>query len=376
MGAFDRPALRLSDLPRRDALLVLSLDEGLRRLLAQREPGGQQVADCPGVRLPGLLLAVSGGADSTALACLMALVRRRRNFGPTQAREPGSLRLRALACDHGLRKESAGDAAFAMDLCEWLGIPCRTVELPVAEESRRLGLGIEETARRLRYEALEAERRATECDFVVTAHHAGDLAEDILMRLVRGTGWPALGGMAPVDRDRRLLRPLLATDPGELRAFLDHAGVPHREDASNLDSAYTRNRMRHDILPLLEAENPNIRATLLRLARLARIDAAFFEETIDEALADTPWQADNEKEPTAIRLPAALLDALAPALQLRLVLRAARCVARNGGGQARSQALLDLLDARAAGGRRRVYQMCGGLEAVLEEGSVTIARRA
>lgn len=386
-----RPRLSLTDLPRRAALTALRLERELPGMLARAgawhaEDGGTRprAGNGPGTASPArrarLLLAVSGGADSTALACLLALLRPRLG-----------LELHALTCDHGLRQEAAGEAAFAAELCAWLAIPCASAVLDVRREARHTGMGLEEAARALRYAALERERARTGCDLVLTAHHAGDLAEDMLMRLARGTGWPALGGMTAHDPSRRLLRPLLDTDPRLLRQFLKEARVPWCEDESNADARFTRNRVRHRLLPALEAENPQARRALLRLARQARLDAAYFEAELERALTAVPWvELDKDgralagapsaasatgamTETAAIRLPGRLLRGLAPALRARLILRAVRAIAA-GGGQARGEALEGLLDALEHGGRPRTFQMSGGIEAVYARGTVTVRR--
>ena len=344
----------LDRLPPRAARFVLSFGKDLEELGLS---GGEH-----------LLCAVSGGADSTALALLSALIRNYQRF-----RGKPAFTLSALTCNHNLRPSAADEARFVERLCGWLDIPCRTISLNVACAAARERQGTEEAGRRLRYLALEEERRRVGADFILTAHHAGDLAEDILMRLLRGTGWPALGGMLPRDDERHLLRPLLHTDPLRLRRLLSLLGLPHCEDESNTDTRYTRNRIRHEILPVLRRENPALDASLIRLARLARADAAFFEEELEKALCATPWIEERFEDGTAIILPEKLLQSLPAALRLRLYMKAVRRIARGSGGQARAEALWKLDEAWLGRGRPRVFQMPGGLTLSIRKGCVRCA---
>ena len=211
-----------------------------------------------------LLLAVSGGADSLALASLFSHLAPARGW-----------QLHALSVNHGLRTEAGNDAAHAVSVCAALGIPCRVTAVDVPGR-RHQGEGVEEAARRLRYAALEEERRRCGADWILLGHHAGDAEEDMLLRLLRGTGWPALGGMRARDDRRHVLRPLLAIPPEELRDYLRALGTDWREDHSNTDTRFTRNRIRHTILPLLRTENPALSTALARLRDLAALDADYW----------------------------------------------------------------------------------------------------
>lgn len=342
------PALK--KLPARCAQLVLKLCAWLAGKGFGQRPDARS-----GGRGGSFLLAVSGGADSCALACLMAYAAPRLG-----------LELHGLSLDHGLRPEAGAEAAYAARLCRWLGFPCGVERLDVRGEAARTGQGIEEAARSLRYRALERRRRLLGAQWTAVAHHRRDLAEDMLMRLVRGTGWPGLGGMASIDPARRLVRPLLDEDPLALRAFLASMGAAHCEDPSNRDTAFLRNRMRLEILPRLKAENPKIEEALLSLARLARTDQAFFQEALDRALAETPWR----QTPAGLRLPKALLQSLPRALRLRLYLRALHAL--GTAGQARASTLFLLDEAWEQGGRPRVFELPGGARLHLRRGEILL----
>jgi len=249
--------MRLQDLPRHLAIRCL----GIPRFCAESM----------GVELQGarLVVAYSTGLDSTALLHLLYFLR-----------APLQLTLIAAHAHHGLRSESDQELEHALHVCAQLGIPCETARLDVPAVQAATRVGAEEAARSARYDFLSSVRVTHHADWIVTAHHAGDLAEDIIMRLVRGTGWPGLGGMPGVDRGRRLLRPILNWEKSELRAVLEESGTPWCEDQSNTSPDRTRNRIRHDILPLLQRENPSFSKAALQLWELARIDEEYWAQDV------------------------------------------------------------------------------------------------
>ena len=327
-----------------------------------------------------LLLALSGGADSTALALVLHMLAPRMG-----------LTLHALSVDHGLRAESAQDAEFVLQLCKKLGIGCTVRQADVRGLSASGKIGIEDAARKLRYALLEHERVTVGADFIALGHHAADVSEDVLLRLTRGTGWPALGGMAARDDERRLLRPLLATDAQALRGLLAECGIGWCEDASNQSRQYKRNRLRLDVLPLLRQENPSLDRTVHDLWQMARLDEDYWNKALDAALAENPWlelPAAGGDGPS-LTLPAKLLSGLHPAARLRLYVRAVRCLCRAAAGdigeddgagqlhgQARARTLLALDEALASGRGNTRFQLPGGLEAYLKGGSVVFGRYA
>lgn len=316
-----------------------------------------------------LLLALSGGADSTALACILRILSPRLE-----------LELSALTLDHGLRPEAAADAHWTQAFCARLGIPCACRRVDVAGLAARKGWGLEEAGRHARYALLEEQRQARKAHFVVLGHHAGDLSEDVLLRLTRGAGWPALGGMPARDDARRLLRPLLFTQAQALRALLHECAVSWREDASNASPAFMRNRLRHTVLPLLRKENPALDRSMSVLWRLARWDADYWETLLAQALAAHPWHEENQDGLAALLLPRELLAGLHPAARLRLYLKAVHVLLRQntcqiherrrGGSQARARTLLELDAALREGRGNTRFQLPGGIEARLKRGAV------
>jgi tRNA(Ile)-lysidine synthase len=206
-----------------------------------------------GPRLRGtrILVAFSGGADSAALLLVLRCLSRKAGF-----------LLTAAHLDHMLRPSSAGEAEYCRRFCARAGVECLVGRRDVSGGAS-LSSGIEERARAARYAFLAEAAGESGADFIALGHNNNDLAEDILMRLIRGAGWPGLAGMPAGDAGRSLIRPLLHTPRADIENFLRSLGVVGLKDESNGDRRFFRNRVRLDILPLLTAENP----TLLRAVR-------------------------------------------------------------------------------------------------------------
>ncbi len=214
-----------------------------------------------------VLLAVSGGADSVALLRAMAALKTR-----------GAGRLCVAHFNHQLRDGADEDERFVVDLCQRFDLVCETGRHDVEQSATLSGEGIEETARRVRYAFLSETAGRLGARFVATAHTADDQAETILHRIVRGTGIVGLAGMSrsrpfgPVT----LLRPLLSIRRHELLEYLSDLGQPFREDPSNADRRFTRNRIRHELLPLLAKQyNSSVVEAVLRLGLLAARTARY-----------------------------------------------------------------------------------------------------
>ena len=224
--------------------------------------------------IPGerVLIALSGGADSVALAVLLA-----------EAREAYGLELFAAHVDHGIRPESAEDAEYCRELCERLGIPfyCARVDAPGEAKKRREGL--ETAARRLRYEQLRRFKSEAGADCVALAHHMDDQAETVLMHLARGAGPEGIGGMRARSGD--LWRPLLGLRKAELTALLQQRGFGWREDATNLVADNPRNALRLHGIPELEKCYPQFVRAAARYARSAQIESDCLEALTREYLA-------------------------------------------------------------------------------------------
>ena len=225
--------------------------------------------------------AVSGGADSVALLMAMHEANARR--------ESLGVVLRAAHVHHGLRGEEAdADEAFVRALCERLEVPLTVFRVDTAARQASHGEGLEEAARELRYAALRGMLADGAVDVVATGHTLDDQAETVVMKLLRGAWTEGLSGVAPVveqDRgDGRVVRPLLRVRRVEIEEFLRARGQEWREDATNRDVSLTRNRVRHQLMPVLREFNPGIDGLLAGMAEVAREEEAFWQGEVERVV--------------------------------------------------------------------------------------------
>ena len=250
----------------------------------------------PGGRV---LCAVSGGVDSV---CLLHWLSRQQG-----------ITLLAAHVNHQLRgEESDRDEAFVRRLCGEWGIPLTVGRGDVAAFTKEKGLSLEEGARRLRYDFLYRTAEETGCCCIAVAHNADDNAETVLLNLIRGTGLKGLGGISPVQG--RVIRPLLPCPRRDIEAYLEEHHLPHVEDSTNADVHYTRNKLRHQVIPLLSEINPRaVEHINAAAARLAEADQCLEQEAGCCA-------ADLATGPGWASLPWDSLSRVAPPLRPRMVL--------------------------------------------------------
>jgi tRNA(Ile)-lysidine synthase len=227
----------------------------------------------------GVLVAVSGGADSVAL--LRGLDEQRRLRGS---------RLMVAHFDHRLRgTESTADRDFVVALCKQLSVECHMGEWTPAEAAGPCPDGVEAAARTARYAFLQSTAERSGCRYIATAHTADDQAETVLHHILRGTGLSGLAGMSrtrPLGVAVTLIRPLLSFRRTDVIAYLADIGQPYRDDATNREPAFTRNRIRLQLLPLLARDyNPRVVESLLRLSSLAADVQAVIDGLVDELAA-------------------------------------------------------------------------------------------
>jgi tRNA(Ile)-lysidine synthase len=233
-----------------------------------------------GMVAPGdrVLAACSGGADSVVLVSLLL-----------KLRDTMPLEITVAHFNHGLREAAVADEAFVRELARAWVLPFFRGSKDVRAEARRRGLNLEETARLLRYEFLRNAAGAWGATKIATGHTLNDQAETFLMRIFRGTGLSGLAGIGPVSGEGScpVVRPLLGIAREEIEAYARAEGLTFREDESNADRRYLRNRIRLDLLPELARDyEPRIIEHLARLASLLREEdrllAGFIGELTDE----------------------------------------------------------------------------------------------
>jgi tRNA(Ile)-lysidine synthase len=285
----------------------------------------------PGDRLA---IALSGGADSVALLLTI-------HAANTAPRESLGVGLSAVHIHHGLRgAEADADQRFVEDLCIGLDIPLHLHHADVPQRVAETHETIEEAARTLRYDFFNTLLASGHADSILTAHTLDDQAETVLMKLLRGAWTEGLSAIHPIVTlpKGKILRPFLNTRRADIEAFLKQSNQPWREDSTNTDTAYTRNKIRHELLPQLRSQlrayNPNLDQTLANLAELAREEESRWQTELSKilphlllpgkpvrgggrAVSTTPGQS-------AVSIELDRLRTLDPALRRRVLRAAAR----------------------------------------------------
>ncbi|RTL52220.1 MAG: tRNA lysidine(34) synthetase TilS [Bradyrhizobiaceae bacterium] len=284
---------------------------------------------------PALILAVSGGPDSTALLYLAARWRRAFKAGPE---------LIAVTVDHGLRDEASREARAVKRLASLLGIAHRTLKWRGPKPKS----GIQAAAREARYDLLAQAARRAGASAVLTAHTQDDQAETVLMRLSRGSGIAGLGAMARHSRREGvvLLRPLLDIPKERLIATLDKAKIGYALDPTNYDPAYTRPRLRA-LMPALAEEGADARSLVRLAARLSRANAAL--DLMADGAERYLWHLDLRKGMTPTGFDLAAFLALSEEIRVRLLMREINRVGHEGPAElGKAEAMVEGL-ARAGG---------------------------
>ena len=225
----------------------------------------------------GVLVGYSGGADSSALLRLFSEECGKRG-----------LYLKAVHVHHGIRGDEADrDAEFCKETAERLGVDFELIKADIPELARLSGKGIEETARDFRYsEFLRILSSDDRLDVVSTAHNSDDNAETLLFNLIRGSGVSGLSGIPPSRPlgEYGIIRPLIGVSKKEIVDFCESEGIDFIHDSTNDDTAYTRNFIRHDIMPRIKKLNPSFDEAVSRLAKTARADDDCLDELAGELI--------------------------------------------------------------------------------------------
>jgi tRNA(Ile)-lysidine synthase len=226
----------------------------------------------PGERVA---VACSGGADSVSLLHVLA-----------ELRDSLGIVLSVVHFHHQIRGADAdADQHFVEELAAKLHLEFHSGTANVREHGAKSKISVETAARELRHQWFAELLKQGKADKIATAHTLDDQAETVLMRILRGTGARGLAGIAPAQKAKHLIRPLLGTSRSEIEAYLKAKGQGWREDSSNQDIGHTRNRVRHMLLPLLERDfNPAIRQTLADVAELARAEDDYWSRELASLL--------------------------------------------------------------------------------------------
>lgn len=250
-----------------------------------------------------VIVALSGGADSVALLASLAFLRKKY-----------SLTLMSAHLHHGIRgAEADRDAEFSRKISERFDVPFFLDKVDIPAMSSEKGISLELAGRIARYEMFERLASEHRFDRIATGHHLDDQAETVLMRIIRGSGGGGMGGIAPA-RDGRIIRPLINISKKEILDFLDSEGLPHVEDGTNADSDFFRNRIRNEILPVLESCSPGIRKALVSLGEITGSDSRFIDSYAEELFPEACVPNGG-----VIRISASKLAACAEAVQRRAV---------------------------------------------------------
>ena len=265
-----------------------------------------------------VIVALSGGADSSVLLSFFVSVREK--FPEMQ--------IIAAHVNHMIRGEEADrDEEFCRRICDCYGIPLKVRKADIPALAKETGESIEECARNVRYgffEELSQEYGA----LVATAHNADDNLETLIFNLTRGSGTKGMSGIAPV-RDGIYIRPLLSCTGEEIRTFAKTNRIGYVVDSTNTDTAYTRNSIRHNIIPLLKEINPKVCEAALRLSQSAREDCEYLESEAAAICENSP--VSKEK-----------INSLPPALFFRVI----RELYRKAAGKTENLSEKNISDAR------------------------------
>jgi tRNA(Ile)-lysidine synthase len=319
-----------------------------------------------------LLVAVSGGADSVALLRALALLADRRRF---------KLSLTVAHVNHHLRGErSDGDALFVRTLASQLKLPCHITGVDLQGTPGNL----EAAARRARYDALATLARESGTRYIATAHHADDQLETLLMRFIRGAGVRGLRGIAARRRLRHddsslklaVVRPMLAVERADAVGFLNTLGQHWREDETNADTSLVRNRLRHEVIPLLKAIRADAprRAVALgeHMGEMNRLLNEQAREALAEAEAEAGSAGADGTEPDGNRIDRAQARAMNP-MVLTQMLRRSLMQAGVGGDQLPGHALHGVIEAvRDEAGGVRSFDFAGGAKVQVTKSQVCV----
>ena len=240
-----------------------------------------------------IVIGVSGGPDSMALLNILISIRKNRKL---------SYEIVVAHVNHGIRIEAEEETKYVENFCKEKGISCYIKREKVEEFAKEQKIGTEEAGRKIRYSFFEEVALKVHANKIATAHNANDNAETVLMNIIRGSGTSGLKGIE-AKRDDRYIRPLIKCTRKEIEEYCEQNKLNPKQDKSNSENIYTRNKIRNILIPLLQDEfNPNIINSLNRMSHIAKeeneylckqVEKAYKEVLIDEYLGNKLFENEN-----------------------------------------------------------------------------------
>lgn len=214
---------------------------------------------------------ISGGRDSVALLHYLK-----------ENKDKLNITLKGVLVEHGIRESAKDESLWVQKLCKNWDIPLKVYSVNVPEYCKEQKLTIEQGARALRYDCFADAKNSGFCDYIATAHHLLDNVETVLMRVFRGTGIKGLSGIK--DTRDYFIRPILSTTREEIDEYIREHGLSYFDDETNADTVYTRNFIRHELVPKIREKYPKMEESILRLSRLASMDEEYFDEIVSDKI--------------------------------------------------------------------------------------------
>ena len=222
-----------------------------------------------------IVVGVSGGPDSMTL--LNVLINLNNNNL--------SYKIIVAHVNHGIRKEADEETKFVEEFCQKKNIQCFIKKENVNELAKQNKIGTEEAGRNLRYSFFEEVAIKNNANKIATAHTANDNAETVLMNIIRGSGTSGLKGIEP-KRDNKFIRPLIECTRAEIEKYCEEKNLNPKEDKTNKENIYTRNKIRNQLIPALEEFNPSIISSLNRMSEIAREENEYLNKQVENAYKD------------------------------------------------------------------------------------------
>ena len=222
-----------------------------------------------------VIIGVSGGPDSMTLLNILINLKDKLSYNIVVAH-----------INHGLRKEADEETKYVDEFCKKRNIPFYVKKANVKELAKEQKIGTEEAGRKLRYDFFEEVAKEVKANKIATAHTANDNAETVLMNIMRGSGTSGLKGIEP-KRNNKYIRPLIKCMRSEIEKYCDEQNLKPKEDKTNKENIYTRNKIRNILIPMLIDEfNPNIITALNRMSEIAKEEDEYMQKKVEEAYKD------------------------------------------------------------------------------------------